>query len=391
MIGKISLVLVFLTAIIFIPYIYPEQMESITDLLKHQVESNNSPAVQYAFFNDDSILFEFAHGWKNVKNREQADAGTTYNLFSITKTFTAVAILQLAQQGKLTLDKPASDYLPGFPYPNNITIRQLLNHTSGIPNPVPLKWIHLTEEQDSFDSKIFFDSLFSKHSKLSFAPGTKFAYSNLGYVLLGRIIEAVSSMPYEDYIKKNIFDACGINYPDLGFRINNATHATGYHNVWAVSYPLLGLILDRHKYMGDITEGWRAFHFININGAPYGGMVGSRDGLIRYAMAILRKDTSLLNTEYYNILFEGSKINGKSTGMSSSWFSGMLNGEPYFAHAGGGGGYYVELRLYPQLQFGSVVLFNHSGMRDERFLDRTDAFLLKEFATEKVQRKKQAV
>jgi CubicO group peptidase (beta-lactamase class C family) len=351
-------------------------MKSIEEFLRNEVESKKAPSVQYAFFNTDRILSEYSWGFKNVSTNEPVSSATTYNLFSITKTFTALAVLQLAQQGKLLLDAPAINYLPDFPYQERITVRQLLNHTSGIPNPIPLKWIHLAEEHNGFDSRTFFDSLFRKHTTLSFEPGTKFSYSNLGYVLLGRLIEKVTSLSYEEYIKKYILNACTIKYPDLGFTIDPAVHATGYHRVWSVSYPLLGLLIDKSKFMGTRTGGWKAFRFFNNNGAPYGGLTGSRNGLIQYAQAILRKDSSLLDDEYFKVLFEGCSINNKPTGMSSSWFTGELNDELYFAHAGGGGGYYVELRLYPNSGKGSVILFNRSGMRDERILDKTDVFVL---------------
>ena len=75
---------------------------------------------------------------------------------------------------------------------------------------------------------------------------------------------------------------------------------------------------------------------------------------------------------------ENHTSNNKATGMCLSWFSGQLNGETYFAHAGGGGGYYCEIRIYPDTGIGSVIMFNRTGMSDERFLDKTDKYFINE-------------
>lgn len=104
--------------------------------------------------------------------------------------------------------------------------------------------------------------------------------------------------------------------------------------------------------------------------------MGSAQALIKYAQALLQEESILLNDQYRDILFTEKKINNKATGMSLSWYSGTLKGNQYYCHAGGGGGYYVELRIYPDLGVGSVILYNRSGMTDERILDVADAFFL---------------
>jgi hypothetical protein len=97
---------------------------------------------------------------------------------------------------------------------------------------------------------------------------------------------------------------------------------------------------------------------------------------VTYAQSLLGSDTILLNKNSKALLFEENKIGDQSTGMSCSWFTGSLKGHHYLTHAGGGGGYYVELRIYPELGVGSVILFNRTGMKDERILDKTDAFFI---------------
>jgi D-alanyl-D-alanine carboxypeptidase len=353
-------------------------MKNINSFLKDQVNYHQSPSVNYAFFDTDSIIYEMRDGLKNVRTNEPVDDKTTYHLYSVTKTFTALAVLQLAQSARLELSKPVCSYLPEFPYSKEITIQQLLSHTSGIPNPLPLKWIHLMEDHNGFNRDNFFSDVFKANSKLDFEPGTNFKYSNLGYVFLGQLVERVSGQSFEAYIKENIIEPSSIASSELSFLIQPSTHAIGYHKWWSLSNAIFGFLIDKEKFMGKKEGRWKPFNYFYNNGTAYGGMFGSASGLIKYAQALLQPNSVLLNHQYKGILFTESIAKEKPTGMSLSWFIGTLKGNRYFAHAGGGGGYYVELRVYPELGVGSVIMYNRSGMKDERILDKADAFFITE-------------
>lgn len=347
-------------------------MNNIQSFLQQQVEDHKTPSIQYAFFDANTIQFEMKQGERNLASHSPVDSNTTYHLYSITKTFTALAVLQLAASRKIELDRPVSDYLAAFIYDHRITIRQLLSHTGGIPNPMPLKWIHPAGEHSSFDRDQFFASVFAAHPKLDFAPGSKFKYSNLGYVFLGQLIEHVSGQSYETYIGQNILAPCGIDSTDLTFTLDPERHATGYHKFWSITNLVLSFLIDKKTYMGPREGKWKPFKPFYNNGIAYGGLFGTATGLRQYGQALLKKESVLLNDQLKQLLFTETSINKQPTGMSLSWFTGSLKGHRYVAHAGGGGGYYVELRLYPDLAMGSLIMYNRSGMRDERMLDRTD-------------------
>lgn len=352
-------------------------LHPIAAMLHEQVASGRTPAVQYRFFSPDSTLYRYDEGMADIDNGVPVGHATTFNALSITKTFTALAVLQLAEAGKLAIDGAAADYLPGFPYPRNITVRHLLTHSAGIANPIPLRWIHLEEEHEGFDSQAFFRELFAKHHKLKSQPNARFAYSNLGYVLLGQIIENASGMPYEQYVRDHILRPLGLSERDLGFTIDRATHARGYHRGMSASYFALGFLMDKQKYIEPGRGSWRSFRPFYLNGAAYGGLIGTADGFVRYVQALLDPRSGLVSAESRRLLFtENVLSSGKPSGMSLAWFKGELDGHTYYAHAGGGGGYYGEVRIYPELQRGSVILFNRSGMSDERFLDRLDRRLI---------------
>lgn len=355
-------------------------MKAVDDFLQEHIKENNSPSVNYLLFNKEKIIHRFSSGFADMEKQKGISEHTTYNAFSVTKTFTAVAILQLAEKKLLHIDDAVKKYLPGFPYSPEITIRQLLAHSAGIPNPIPLGWIHPAKEHAAFDRNVFFSNLFAKNSKVKFKPNEKFSYSNLGYVLLGQLIEKVSGTTYENYIHDHILAPLHLQPHELGFTISRQEeHAKGYHKRFSFSNLLLALLIDKPKYMNKGRGRWQSFKDYYINGVSYGGLIGTANALATYVQELLKPGCALLSDEYKELLFrENHTSDGKATGMCLSWFCGQLKGAIYFAHAGGGGGYYCEIRIYPALGLGSVIMFNRTGMTDARFLDRTDNYFIHE-------------
>lgn len=352
-------------------------MNQAGSFLEKYIKSSKSPCVQYKIFDKDSLLYEYRGGLAKIDTHTRTNESTTFNLYSVTKTFTALAILQLTEQGKLDINMPIKNYLPEFPYGPGITIKQILNHTGGIPNPIPLNWIHLDKEHDSFDRNKFFKIIFEKNSKTKAMPNEKYIYSNLGYVLIGQAIEKITGQSYEDYITINIIRKLNIQPEELSFSISHdGRHAKGYSKKWSLSYVLLGCVIDKAKYM-DKTEGiWKSFKNFYVNGAPYGGLIGNSRSLVRYIQELL-SGAVLLREASKELYFDENHTNdGTSTGMCLSWFCGELKGNRYFTHPGGGGGYYCEIRIYPSIGIGSVILFNRTGMTDERFLDKVDKYFI---------------
>jgi D-alanyl-D-alanine carboxypeptidase len=355
-----------------------QAMNEIDRLLMKQVEKN-TPSVQYLVFDKDRDIYRFHAGFADIKNQKKAAGNTTYHAYSVTKTFTALAVLQLAQQKKLDIDHEVNKYMPGFPYHSAITIRQLLTHSAGIPNPLPLSWIHPANEDSWFDRNVFFSQIFNRYNRVKSKPNEKFAYSNLGYVLLGELIEKISGVQYETYVRENISGPVGIPPAELDFIITDPDqHAKGYHPRFSFSNAVLGLLIDKTKYLNRTEGKWKLFSDFYINGASYGGLIGNVNAFSRYIRELLKPDCKLINEEFKTALFSENRTNtGKPTGMCMSWFKGQLNGEDYFTHAGGGGGYYCEIRIYPNRDMGSVIMFNRTGMTDERFLDKVDKYFLK--------------
>lgn len=156
------------------------------------------------------VIFEKYHGYFNLAKKDTLNPHSSFHLASVSKTFTAMAILKLAEQGKLKLDDELSIYFPGFPYPG-ITIRMLLTHRSGLPN-----YLYFMEQM-GWDKKVLCDNedilkyLIQYQPPLTHKAGTHFSYCNTNYTLLGLIIEKVSGKTYGEYLNHVFFTPLHMN------------------------------------------------------------------------------------------------------------------------------------------------------------------------------------
>ncbi len=147
-----------------------------------------SPGIQYVVVDRNFIVFEHSNGFADIKNSIPLGAHHLMAAFSMTKTLTAIAILQLVEREVLKLDNQVSQYIK-HPYNSKINIRQLVSHTSGIPNPIPLQWTHLAIHHEKFNENEVLSQVLRTNSKTDDLPGKKYKYSNIGYWLLGKDIK----------------------------------------------------------------------------------------------------------------------------------------------------------------------------------------------------------
>lgn len=346
-------------------------------LLQQQVSAHKTPGLHYAFFDAEKVLFEYSAGEADVEKGIAVDAQTAFYAFSMTKTFTATAIMQLMTQGRLQLDDLVKSHLPAFEHGDEIRVRHLLAHSSGLSNPLPIRWVHLVEDHETFEEGAFFRKVFQGLKKPSRKPNERFAYTNLGFVVLGQIIEKVSGMPYKEYIRQHIIKPLGVSN-QLGFeRQPGWKVAGGYHRAFSFGNLLLGFLLDRAKFMGKKVKGWASFNPVYVNGPAYGGLIGRPAAFVAFAQDLLRPDGVLLSSEQRQAMFQQNHLNnGKASGMCLGWFCGQLDGNRFVTHAGGGGGFYCEMRIYPEKGMGSIIMTNRSGFSDERMIGAFDRFFI---------------
>lgn len=351
----------------------PITKNNVTHVLD-QYTGSQTPGLQYVVVDAGGTLFEYAGGWADIQHQIAMTLETTLMAYSMTKTFTAVAMLQLVEQGKVGLDDEMDGYLPDTPYRGRrITLRQLLDHTSSLPNPIPLRWVHLAEEEAAFDEDAALARVLRGNPDLSSEPGDKFAYSNIGYWLLGKIIEQVTEQSYSDFVRASMLLPLGLSAQEMDFAIpDQARHANGYLAKYSLTNLVKGFVTDS-KFWSGYEGNWLRIKSHYINGPSFGGLVGAARGFACFLQDQLRTESVLLSPETKRLLETQQRDNaGKPIPMTLGWHIGEMNAVTYFFKEGGGGGFHSEMRLYPTKGIASVVMANSTTFNSTKFLNRMD-------------------
>jgi CubicO group peptidase (beta-lactamase class C family) len=191
------------------------------------VEPGDAPAVALAFVADGKLVYERAAGYADLAGHVPATVRTRFRIASITKMFTAVSVLQLAERHALSLDEKLSRYLPWAPHADEVTLRELLMHTSGLPNYLDEAFA-TGKVTAPVTPRALIETLAG--APLDFPPGARYAYSNTGYVLLGLVVEAVAGEPLAEYERRHLFEPAQMGDTSLGAVPAGAPFALGYRD-----------------------------------------------------------------------------------------------------------------------------------------------------------------
>ncbi len=205
------------------------------------------------------VVYQKAMGNADAAGTQPLTTGTMFRLASVSKTFTGMAVMMLMEKGKLSYDDPLSKYFPQFPpYAAKITIRHLLTHTSGIANYVK----EGVEIEGLTNREVV--TLLSKEKAPNFVPGSRYEYSNSGYILLAEIVAKVSGKPYHTFVRETIFTPLGmkdtlVNHPGL---VMKKPKATGYNILGKKNDPNLLTMGDGGAYstVGDLLKWDQALY-----------------------------------------------------------------------------------------------------------------------------------
>jgi CubicO group peptidase (beta-lactamase class C family) len=294
---------------------------------------------------DDKIIFQRAYGQANHAFKVPNNLDTKFNLGSMGKMFTAVSILQLVEQGKISLDDSLIKILPDYPDPdiaNKVTVYQLLTHTSGFGNMFNQRYD--ATPKDRLDSNKAHAALFSG-IPLLFEPGARWEYSNSGYIVLGLIIEKVSGQSYFDYVREHVFKPAGMSNTD-NFKLHDdvSNLAVGYTNMpGGPDQPPRRVLV--------INSDWLA------PGSSAGGGYSTVGDLLRFSQAL--KNHVLLSKALVDLATTGKFPTGRGTakygfGMATD----IANGVRFFGHSGGAPGISSNLDIYPDIGYIAVVMSN---------------------------------
>lgn len=354
---------------------FDRRLRKLDLALAEFVRGKRVPGLQYAVVDSTTALLEFHGGFAELRRRPMS-AETTMMAYSMSKTITAAAVLQLAERGRLAIDEAISRYLSWLPYGEEVTVRQLLAHTAGIPNPIPLRWVHPVDDSRAFDEHSALRSVVRQHSTLSARPGTRFAYSNIGYWLLGALIEQISGGSFTSYVESQVFTPLGLTTRDMAYAIADpAGHASGY--LERVSFlNLMRPFLIDDRLVGPAQGRWLEIRPHYVNGPAFGGIVASAKGFATFLQDQLRKRSCVLGEHARGLFFEQQRTVHEDIPMTLGWHMGSLGTARHYFKEGGGGGFRSMMRLYKRQGIGTVLMVNATTFNVAKALDALDGQLV---------------
>ena len=381
------------------PPAVPAKVATVDELdayLARLTASGDPPGLSVTVVKGDTIVYNRAFGLANGPAQIAATPDTVYHWWSMTKIVTAIAVLQLSERGQLDLDAPAADYLPWFDVQHGsgggaaVTVRHLLNHSSGLPDPMPamIGWMHYADEL--VDQTDLIRRQLPQFNKLQSNPGSKSAYTNLGYMVLGAIVERVSGQSYAAYVTDNILQPLGMRH--TGFLYSEerqAVEASGSQPLVHLYTPLLPFLLDTkaliHQRAGNVL--W--LNRVYTDALPPSGLIGPAPDVARLLLAFLHRGelagARILSPQSVAIMTAApaGPPDSQSVAAASAsehglgWLFVADGGRLWLQHDGGGPGFATTMRLYPEDDLGIVIMANGTDL--ER--DALAALIVQTFAS----------
>ncbi len=297
-----------------------------------------APSVSIAIVQNGQISYARAFGYANTSANRVAEPTTRYAVGSISKQFTAAALLLQQEQGKLSLDDKVSKYFPELTRANEVTIRELLSHTSGYEDYAPQDYLI-----PEWTTPTTPDGILDRWAKkpLNFDPGTRWQYSNTNYVLAAKILEKVSGQALLPFLEQHIFQPLEMSTAG-DCEVHSPSDATAYTR-YALGPP---------RPVGREASGW---YF----GA--GELCMTASDLARWDIAFLQK--RILSPASYDEFTREVKLkDGKPTHYALGLDVGDLHGTPMISHSGEVSGFLASNLVFPARNIAVVVLSNEDGV-----------------------------
>ena len=323
------------------------------DAVVQKLIDTKVPAAGVAVVRDGKVVLAKGYGAADIENRTPANENTAFQIASVTKQFTAVAVMMLVEDGKLKLDDTLGKYVTDVPAKwSGVTIRQLLNQVSGIPNYTAV-------------GKLVSDKVYTQAEILAlvkdvaprFEPGTKWEYSNTNYFLLGMIIEKVSGKSYPDFMRERIFKPLGMTSTVIntsGLKIRNT----------ALGYERSGATWQRSR-TDDPSQPWAA-----------GAIVSTAADMAKWAIAV-GEGKLLKKASWDEALTSGKFADGNPANYGFGWQIRKFGETSYLSHGGGIAGFNSFIARFPAENLTVVVLANTIGPAQELAFEIAGVYLPK--------------
>ena len=334
-------------------------LSAIDAYVAGQVRAKSFPGLALAIMRDGKVVFAKGYGQRSLESEDRVVPDTLFAIGSVTKQFTCACILLLAEDGKLNVEDRVAKYYPNLTRAQDISLYDLMTHTSGYPDYYPLDFVDRRMRKP-----IDLDRLLAEYAggKLDFEPGTRWSYSNTGYLLLGRVIEKVSKEPMSQFLRRRILEPLGMKHSvfDPGEEVAGMAH--GYTSfALGPSEPAL-----------REAAGW-------LHAA--GGLWSSVSDLARWDLALM--EGKVLKPESYRLLTTRRKLH---SGKTKDYGCGMgvidRDGETVLTHSGAVSGFLAFNSLVPRTK-SAVILLTNSEHLDPGSLHRTILTLLLKDQTDK--------
>ena len=328
-------------------------------LIEKGMSEYHVPGLAVGIVLDGKLAYARGFGKATLGQPDAVTPDTLFHMASVTKPFVATAIMQLVEQGKIALDDRVTKHLPYFrlddPRYQSITIRQLLNHTSGMPDVKDYEWNKPQDDDGALERYI--RSL--KGEKLLWLPGTRFAYSNIGFEILGDVVAKVSGMNFDDYIETQSLKSVGMSSSTLLLkRADKKRLASGYTD-------------GKSSKQGAPPLVPVAAYPYNRPHNPSSGLTSSVNDMARWALVNLNHGEldgkRILNGSSYDLMWKptaevefcrGGPCRKPGSSVGISWFLEEKDGRLVVSHGGGDDGFISAFVLIPSRKFGFVMMTN---------------------------------
>lgn len=318
------------------------------DSLFTAYSGDSVPGASVVVIRDGQVIVRRAYGMADLERHIAATPETDYRLASVSKQFTAMAVMLLANDGKLRYDQPIRDFLPALPQAAQaVTIRHLLNHTSGLIDYEDLIPESRTEQLDDQDVL----TLLASKDSLYFPPGTQYRYSNSGYVLLGIIVSRVTPLSFPDFLDEQIFARLGMNA--------SVAHVEGLDTIPKRAYgysPRGGSFVQTDQSVTSATLG-------------DGGIYSNVDDMVHWDQAL--SGTKFVDVATLQLAATPPQLpKGAPTEYGFGWFVDSYRGEKRWRHTGETSGFRNAIQRYPGRRLTIIILTNRSSGEPDAIAER---------------------
>ena len=309
-------------------------LKAYADQLLEQNYQSDAPGAVVLVARGDEVLYRGARGMASIELGVPLAIDQVFRIGSVTKQFAAATVMKLIDQGKLKLDDPLSKFVPDYPKGDQITVRQLLNHTSGVKNYTDIPGVMTGPIRQDLSTSALVDSF--KDQPMDFAPGESWNYSNSGYVLVGSVIEAVAGQPWNVALQQQVLAPAGLSHTQFGADdVLIPNMARGYGKKDGKVIPAAYL---------SMTQPHAA-----------GALVSTVDDLFRWNRAL--HGGKLLKAESYQQMTNPA-ANAQEAKYGFGIGTGTVRNRPQLSHGGGIPGFASHLLYLPKEEISVAVLQN---------------------------------